>query len=190
VEGAAPAEEQSCFRCGVALPPGALHCPRCGRPQFRVCRCGNRNPLGTTECPVCGLRWSPERRTRKKSRSEKVDWRLLARYVVVGVAVALIASVFVGTVVTGLAQRALPPDTTLPASLWGRLGLAGHGLTMWLAHIAHRLGRAAAGGIPVLVAIGVGALAGTLVYLAHLGVLRLPGKRRSSSSNRNRRRRT
>ena len=186
---AAPAEAPSCFRCGLELPAGALHCPRCGRPQFRVCRCGNRNPLGTTDCPVCGLHWSPERRKRKKSRPQKLEWRMLARYIVAGVALALMASVFVGAAISNLAQRALPADTTMPPGLSDRLILAGQGLALWLGQVGHHLGSVLAGGLPVLLAIGVGALAGTLMYLAHLGVLRLPEPRRSSPSARTRRRR-
>ncbi len=42
-----------CGNCRGAIPPGAIGCPKCGRPRLTTCRCGESLAEGWRFCPAC-----------------------------------------------------------------------------------------------------------------------------------------
>lgn len=176
----------SCYRCGAALPPEHTHCPRCGRPQYRVCYCGYRIPINAGTCPVCQADWSSAYRVRKKAHSRKVRPQKLGRYALAGAGVAVIVALLANVVVTVLASSVLVEGQSLPSGIGDRLGLALQGAGQ-LFHRAYGRLLTIGGGLAPVLGVGlVGAAIGALVYLVRAEIIRirLPGSRRKHKRRR------
>ncbi len=162
-----------CYHCGAVL-DGAEVCPQCGRKQYRVCFCGERIPVNARVCPHCGADWSHSRRVRRKSRQQKLSYQQLARFAGLGALVAVVAAGLLHLIITGLAQRSLSPEQTLPASLLERMGLALHTIQQNLAKLGEGIMQWG-GSVAVIAAVAlVGAGVGVVIYLMRTGVISVP----------------
>ncbi|MBC7289365.1 MAG: hypothetical protein H5T86_15255, partial [Armatimonadetes bacterium] len=90
-----------CYHCGAELSDGAHRCPRCGRRQVRLCYCGNYVPVTEPRCPHCGADWSLAFRVRRKSRSSRLNWKLLIGYSAAGALAAITAAAVTNSIVGG-----------------------------------------------------------------------------------------
>lgn len=163
-----------CYRCGAELPPEAMVCPRCGRRQVRLCYCGNYVPVTSPRCPYCGADWSLAFRVRRKSRSRKLNWKLLGAYTAAGALASIALAALTNSIVGGLAIRSLPPGQGgLPGSFTARLALAMQTVSRAFAYFGHRVARAGGGPGVAIAVVFSGALLGALFYLYRTGHLKL-----------------
>jgi hypothetical protein len=171
--GEAPADE-TCYRCRTRLEEGARHCPRCGRPQTRVCFCGNHIPITARACSHCGADWSQAARVRRRSHHARLDRATLGKYALAGGALALVVAALANMFIQHLAAKALASGQALPRGFADKLHLARLGWPIVWQQLAPRLGSLASALGLALGALALGALIGVVVYLSKRHVISWP----------------
>lgn len=165
---------QVCYRCGATLTGDGAVCAGCGRRQYHICFCGNHIPAPETVCSVCGADWSSaqQNRHRVKHRKVKVRPRELAKYVLTGAMLAVVAAAILAGLVDVLARyyaQQQPDVAAMYSGMGGKLWLACLAVGSMFGEAGAVIGKAAGGAAPAIAVLLIGAALGAVYYLRREG---------------------